>query len=114
MEAVGVLGAQPPPLSVVIRVKNVPEVVAKQGGALATLAQRMAPEFVNVQFHEEFKKKLTSELAGEGVQADVEVMPSAGVPGACPPPSPSHLARDIGIGVCVGIIVQSIFLGMRH
>lgn len=65
---------------IVIRVKNVEELVRKKGGTTGGIAFGLVPQTVTNQVYSEMAKKLSAGFRGEGVDADVSVVgnPPAG------------------------------------
>lgn len=84
----------------VIRVKNVPELVKKQGGAAGALAYAAAPQTITAKVYDEMRSKLAEGLDQQGVDADISVV-------SLPPTGPApkgELLTGIAIGAgTVGI-----------
>ncbi len=64
--------------AVLIRVKNVPELVQKQGGGIGSALQKLAPATLETKVLDTMRMKLAEEFKKQGVDADVSVVASAG------------------------------------
>ena len=93
-----------PEPALVIRVKNAPELVAKQGGAMGKLAFDLAPATITGKIYSEMQKEMLTKFAEKGVVADVQVVTS---PPSGPPPKAEFLrgmaAGGIGVGIVYGL-----------
>lgn len=84
-----------------IQIRNVPELVEKQGGAIGSLAHLIGPATVEQRVYDEMAKRFGGELAKQGVRADVSVVNT-------PPPagksSGEGRALLVGAGLGVGAV----------
>ena len=94
-------GAAEDSLALVIKVKNIAEVVAKQGGAAGKLAQQLAPLTIANTVYNAMKDKMAAGFAEQGVVADIAITSS--VPTAKPTKG-EFLAGVVVGGVGVGAV----------
>ena len=71
-----ILGATAMP-ALLVQVRNIPELVARQGGAPGAAVQALAPRTIANKVYTEMQKRMTSEFAKQGVDVDVRVVASA-------------------------------------
>ena len=90
-----------PEPALVIRVRNAPELVAKQGGAMGKLAFDIAPASITAKIYSEMQKEMLTKFREKGVVADVQVVTS---PPSGPPPKAEFLRGMAAGGVGVGIV----------
>lgn len=86
----------------VVKVRNIPDVVKKEGGQLAAIATAAMPQMVYTQFYSTMRDRLKGDMAKEGVIADVEVMTV---------PSPFWARQpttDLTIGIGVGFALLAL------
>lgn len=81
--------------ALLIKVRNIPEVVASKG-AVASLAQKAAPETIEAKVYEEMGKQLKDKLRENKIDADVSIVNPAGFA-----PAASDMGRNLAIGVGV-------------
>lgn len=87
-----------------VRIRNVPDVLAKEAGALGTLAYKAAPQTLTNEVYNKVRDRLSDALQKEGVAADVGIYTlPGGKPGA---------TSDLGRGILVGaaLVVASLFV----
>src|SRR4051812_37418078 len=63
--------------AILIRVKNAGQ-LARSQGAVASLAQSVAPETIEAKVYDEMRKKLSSSLKDQGVDAEVSIVSAGG------------------------------------
>lgn len=80
--------------AILIRVKNAGE-VARSQGALATIAQSLAPATVEAKVYDAMRDQLAQSLASNHVDADVTVVE----PKAYQSADGKHVWQDLAIGV---------------
>jgi hypothetical protein len=99
------IGAQSPGgHALLIRVNNTADVVSQQG-ALAQLAQTLAPMTIEGQMYSTLASRLKSALADQGVDASTTVVDPAGYK-----PATSDVLRDVAIGV----LGAGVFAGLAY
>ena len=84
-------------------VRNVADLVSKQGGAAGGIAMSLAPQTISNKVYEEMRKKIAEGFSKEGVVADVKVVsnrPAGGGP-----------SQDLWVGLGVGAGVVG-FIGL--
>lgn len=95
------IGADP---YVAIRLRNVGDVVAKQGGTFGNIAFSAAPQTITNEVYSKIRDKVAAALSAEGVDADVGVFTlPGGKPGA---------SSDLGRGILFGaaLVVAGLFV----
>ena len=80
--------------SLLITIKNVPELVAAQGGATGSLAQKIVPGTIEAKVYDTMRAKLASALTEQGVKADVQVV----APDGMVPAGGSPIWKPVAIG----------------
>ncbi len=86
--------------AVVITIKNVDDLVAKQGGATGANLYKLTPNFVTNMVYDKLRQKLDEGLKAQGALADVKVVSTA--PKGAPPKSEFTTGIAIGAGA-VGV-----------
>ena len=89
-------GAMSANRSILIKVRNVPELVRKQGGALGGLAAGLVPETINATVYDKMAAELLKGLTEKGVDADVKVVEPTGFQAAGGSPIWKPLAMGLG------------------
>lgn len=82
--------------AIVIRIKNVDELIEKRGGKSGGFVYKLAPQTLTNKVYSEMQKKLTDGFLKEGVDADVSVLSSA--------PAGKRSMPDILTGAAVGAL----------
>lgn len=84
--------------ALVIRVKNVPELVAKEGGATGKLVHSLVPQTIANTVYDKMAAEMRAKFKEKGVDADVEVTYA--------PPAVGRSPKDffVGAGVGAGLI----------
>jgi hypothetical protein len=78
MEGLDLLGADPAPRGVLIRVRNAQALAAKQGGAAGAIAATLVPQTIEGVVLDKMAAKLKEALTQQGVDAEVSVVSAAG------------------------------------
>ncbi len=96
--------------ALLVRVKNAAD-LARSQGAVAALAQAIAPATIETKVYEEMGKQILDALRQKNVDAEVTVVDPAG----WKPANGAHLWTDVGFMLGGGAIVALIlhFLGGR-
>ena len=87
-------------LVVVVRLRNLRVLVAREGGALGKLAYNVAPETVSAMSLKKVRDKLIEGFGKEGADADVQVLSTAPIGG--PPKAEFLTGAAIGGATVVG------------
>lgn len=66
-----------PQRALMIRVRNVAQLAAKQGGKVGELLAQHAPNTLDSEVYSKMSKQFSAELQKQGVQADVQVVDTA-------------------------------------
>ncbi len=98
------LPADPNGPFLVLHVKNVGALVAKQGGAMGALAQQLVPSTITNQVYSEMAKKIGAGMKAEGVDADISVMSNKPAVGGAP--------QDFTIGAVSGVLGAGVVYGL--
>lgn len=96
--------------AVLVKVKNVAELVRAQG-AVASLAQAVAPASIESKVYATLKDELKTALKDKGVDADISVVDPANYVSA----GWDHLGTDLGLaigGAGIGALIYWLFT--RH
>lgn len=94
----------PPQRAIIIKVKNVPQLVAKMGGSMGSLVQSLAPESIDSKVYDEMSKKMKEGLEAQGADADVRVVDIANMRFASENPIWKPVALGIvGTGLVAGL-----------
>jgi|SRR5579859_6076188 len=93
MDAFDLIGAEPPTRGVLIKVKNVGQLAATQGGAPGALAAALVPETIEGVVLDKMVQQFRSNLKDKGVDADVQVVSTT------MPPARSGLREGVVLGV---------------
>lgn len=88
----------------VIRVKNVGDLVAKQGGAVGKLAHTLAPQTITDKVYDEMRKEMLKEFAKQGADVDIQVTAT--------PPMGKRAPTEFGRGALVGGVGAAVLGGL--
>ncbi len=83
-----------------IKVRNVGELVAKEGGKVGALAYGLTPQTISNMVYGKMQSELKAKLQEQGVKADVDVTYT--------PPSGGKSPKDLLVGVGIGVGVVGI------
>ncbi len=89
---------------VTIHVKNVADLVAKQGGAAGSFAARLVPQTIENTVYSEMAKKIGDGMKLEGVDADIKVVSNKPAVGGAP--------QDFSIGAVAGVAISGALYGL--
>lgn len=84
---------------VVVKIKNVEDLVRNQGGATGKMAFALAPQTITNKVYDQIRAKLLAGFRSEGVDADVQVTAS---PMAGPRPPAEFLRGAVAGAVLAG------------
>lgn len=93
--------------AIVIKVLNLPALIAQRGGAVGKLANQLAPQMIADRVYDEMRKKIAAGFSGEGVEADVRVVAAPLAEGLRPP-------SDFAPGVAAGAVAVTALVGGYH
>lgn len=98
--------------AIIIRVKNMRDVVKREGGALGDLAQTVLPDFTSEQFYSKLRSELSGKFKEKGVDAQVDVVLARDAPTT---PAQTGLAREFAVGIGIGLAIEALGLWLwRH
>lgn len=106
-----VIGSGNSSRAILLRVRNVPQLVAAQSKAGAFL-QQLAPDTIEAQVYSTIKDELSSAMKEKGVDADVQIVSGSGY---SPAPDSSLLTTVlVGLGgVAVGAFAMRMLKGRK-
>ncbi len=90
---------------IIIRVNNVNQLVASQGGEIGTLAAAILPATINKKVYDTMADQLTTNLKANGVDADVKVVTTGNAPA-------DTLGTDLFPGMIIGAGIVGIGYGL--
>lgn len=95
---------------VTIHVKNAPELVAKQGGSIGSLAFGLVPQTITNKIYTEMASEIGKGMREKGVDADIKVVGNL--------PAVRPLSQDFTVGALIGAggvgIGYGIFRLVKH
>lgn len=89
-------------LAIVIRVKNIADLVKSEGGSAGELFTKIAPSVIEKKVYDEMSKRMKGEFAGRKVDADVQVVVSDTAPKNAAPSILKNVALFFGGAAAMG------------